>query len=100
VFAFQLLWNMAGFTVVGFESTDTATQSVAISAADAHATLGKGLVDQAHGLIDDLPDLPDGAAQRSTPKPAHSFAPLRPWFVLAGLPPPTLDGLLRPPQTA
>lgn len=61
LFVLQLVWNTAGVAVVGLgvEHERPAHLTVAASAVDAHATEGKGLIDQAHGLLDELPDLPD-----------------------------------------
>lgn len=83
---------------MGQDSASPAAHTVSISVADVHATPGKGLVDQAHGLVDDLPDLPDSVAPRSTSRLTHPVEPVRLWVVPTGLPLPALDGLLRPPQ--
>lgn len=98
IFCLQLIWNMAAYSVMGYDSASSAVPTVSLSVADVHATPGKGLIDKAHGLADELPDLPDSAAPRSTPRLIHPLEPLHPLVVPAGLPLPMLDGLLRPPR--
>ena len=99
VFVLQLLWNMAGFAVVGHGHEREAGErlSVAMSVADVKATDGKGLVDLAHGLMDELPDLPETLLRRAPPKAIQAAAPGDSPRVSRGLPPPLPDALFRPP---
>lgn len=100
VFVLQLFWNMAGFAVVGhgYERTWTDRPSVSVSVADVQAIAGKGLVDQAHGLLDELPDLPDSLVCWRQPNTMPDPTPAHMACVGKGSPTPSPEALLRPPQ--
>lgn len=102
VFVLQLFWNMAGFAVVGHlhEREPTDRPSVSVSVADVQATHGKGLIDQAHGLLDELPDLPDSLLYEAPSDATRSLAPAHIAWVQTGAPAPLPEALLRPPQLA
>lgn len=102
VFLLQLFWNMAGFAVVGQLHAQALADplSVAVSAADAQINDGKGLTDQAHGLLDELPDLPDTLLRRATTKWVAAAAPAHSGWVQMGVPDPLPEALFRPPQRA
>ncbi len=102
VFVLQLFWNMAGFAVVGQLQAQALADplSVAVSAADAQINDGKGLTDQAHGLLDELPDLPDSLLRRVIIKAVASQAPAHTGWVQIGSPDPLPEALFRPPQPA
>lgn len=100
VFVLQLFWNMAGFALVGhrYERAVTDRPSVAVSVADVQSIDGKGLVDQAHGLLDELPDLPDSLVCGSPCNAASGPTPTHMARVVKGAPAPSPEALLRPPQ--
>ncbi len=102
VFVLQLFWNMAGLAVMGGLRAHPPADplSVAVSVADALAVEGKGLADQAHGLLDELPDLPDTLLRRSDPTPLPAPAPVHTGWVHNGSPDPLPRALFRPPQRA
>lgn len=102
VFVFQLFWSMAGFAIVGHahEREPGGRPSVAVSLADVKATDGKGLVDLAHGLMDELPDLPDSLLRRSPPRALALKASADGRPLPHGLPPPLPVALYRPPPRA
>jgi hypothetical protein len=102
VFVLQLFWNMAGFAVVGQLHAQAIADplSVAVSAADAQINDGKGLVDKAHGLLDELPDLPDTLLRRVRTKVVAKPAPTHTGWVEVGSPDPLPEALFRPPQRA
>jgi len=102
VFVLQLFWNMAGFAVMGHlhEREPADRLSVSVSVADVQATKGKGLVDQAHGLLDELPDLPDSLLDGAPSEAARNLAPAHIAWVQTGSPAPLPEALLRPPQLA
>lgn len=102
VFVLQLFWNMAGFAVLGQPHAPATADplSVAVSAADAQLHDGKGLTDQAHGLLDELPDLPDTLLRQRAPANLPAPAPVHTGWVQNGSPDPLPRALFRPPQRA
>lgn len=102
VFVLQLFWNMAGFAVVGtlHERAPPDRSLVAVSVADAQASEGKGLVDRAHGLLDELPDLPDTLLRRVASKAVAAAFPAHAGWVQIGSPAPPSEMLFRPPRLA
>jgi hypothetical protein len=102
VFVLQLCWNMAGFAVMGLvhEHPPSDDTTVAMSVVDAHANDAKGLADQAHGLLDEVPDLPDSLLRWSAPKWAGFPTPRHAARILSGRAPPLPEALFRPPPQA
>lgn len=102
VFVLQLFWNTAGFAVLGQPHAPAMADplSVAVSAADAQLHDGKGLADQAHGLLDEVPDLPDTLLRRTSTKTVANPAPAHMGWVQVGASDPWPDTLYRPPQRA
>jgi len=102
VFVLQLFWNIAGFAVMGHlhERQPADRPSVSVSVADVQSIDGKGLIDQAHGLLDELPDLPDSLLDRTPSEATRSLAPAYIAWVQRASPGPYSEALLRPPQPA
>jgi hypothetical protein len=96
VFVLQLFWNMAGFAVVGHPhvAAPEGRNGVSVSAMDVFSTDGKGLVDRAHGLMDELPDLPDSLLRKVSTKAVTAAAPVHPRWVRSASPPPLPETLL------
>ncbi len=101
VFVLHLLWNMAGVVIVArpHERPGDALHAP-LGGSSAHAPVGdtQGLADRTHGLLDDVPDLPDSmlriAAVRASSPLAGSHAG---WSGTARADP-LPDALFRPPQ--
>jgi hypothetical protein len=75
---------------------------VLLQVAQASDIPASGAVDSStsHALVDELPDLPDSLPRsRAVQKPPFDGAPFIGYRQRAA-PPPSLDGLLRPPQLA
>lgn len=102
VFVLQLLWNMAGFAVVGslHERSPSDPPPVSVSVFDAQANDGKGLADLAHGLLDELPDLPDSLLRWTAHRWGPAPTPPHTTRLSAGRPPPLPVALFRPPPRA
>jgi hypothetical protein len=102
VFVLQLLWNMAGVALVGHSHERLGDKGVytSVSLADVKLTEGKGLVDSAHGLMDEVPELPDTLLRRSPLKAGLAPAQGHRSPLGDGLPAPWLDGVFRPPTLA
>jgi hypothetical protein len=100
VFVLQMFWNMAGFAVLGqlHASAVADPLSVAVSVVDAQRHDGKGLTDQAHGLLDELPDLPDTLLRQAPIKTVAGLAPAYMGWVEVGTTDPWPETLFRPPQ--
>ena len=104
VFMLQLFLNVAGFALPGQGQGDMLANGPVLSAAvllsDAQTPRPKGLADPTHGLVDELPDLPDTLLRPAAARANKGPAPAHAGWVHAGSPAPLPDTLLRPPQRA
>lgn len=106
VFMLQLFLNVVGFAVPvqgqgqGDMLANGPAPSAAVLLSDAQAPRPKGLADPTHGLVDDLPDLPDTLLRPAAARANKGPAPAHAGWVHAGSPAPLPDTLLRPPQQA
>lgn len=103
VFVLHLLWNMAGVVIVAqpHERPDDALNApLAGSLAHDPSDNTKGLADQTHGLMDELPDLPDSMLRKATARTGSPLASSHAEWTGAGRADPLPDALFRPPQRA
>jgi len=103
VFVLQLFLNMAGLSVVEPWHAPGPDHGQHASVAQTPAgtpvsTKAKGLADQVHGLMDELPDLPDTLLRPAATKALAMSTPAHTGWVHAGADDPLPDTLLRPPQ--